>query len=60
MSKTTLITGGAGFIGINYAARLLKRGDKVVIFDNLSRAGTPDNITWLKDTFGEDSFENPP
>jgi CDP-paratose 2-epimerase len=57
MSKTTLITGGAGFIGINYAARLLNRGDKVVIFDNLSRAGTPDNITWLKDTFGEDSFE---
>jgi CDP-paratose 2-epimerase len=57
MSNTTLITGGAGFIGINYAARLLDRGDEVVIFDNLSREGTPGNIAWLKDTFGEDSFE---
>lgn len=57
MSKTTLITGGAGFIGINYAARVLKRSEKVVIFDNLSRDGTPGNIAWLKNTFGEDSFE---
>lgn len=57
MSTCTLITGGAGFIGINYAARLLARGDKVIIFDNLSRIGTPGNIEWLKKTYGEDSFE---
>jgi CDP-paratose 2-epimerase len=57
MSKTTLITGGAGFIGINYAARIIERGERVIVFDNLSRAGTPDNIAWLKETFGEDSFE---
>ena len=57
MSTCTLITGGAGFIGINYAARLLSRGDQVVIFDNLSRIGTPGNIEWLKNTFGEDSFQ---
>ncbi len=56
MTKTTLITGGAGFIGINYAARLLERDENVVIFDNLSRAGTPGNISWLKETYGEDSF----
>ena len=56
MSKNVLITGGAGFIGTNYAARLLDRGDKVTIFDNLSRAGTPRNIEWLKDTYGEDAF----
>ncbi len=56
MSKNYLITGGAGFIGTNYAARLLERGDKVTIFDNLSRAGTPRNIEWLKDTYGEDAF----
>ncbi len=56
MSKSTLITGGAGFIGTNYAARLLSRGDQVIIFDNLSRAGTPGNIEWLKSTYGEDSF----
>lgn len=57
MSKSTLITGGAGFIGTNYTARLLSRGDQVIIFDNLSRAGTPGNIEWLKSTFGEDSFQ---
>ncbi len=56
MIKNYLITGGAGFIGTNYAARLLERGDKVTIFDNLSRAGTPRNIEWLKDTYGEDAF----
>jgi len=57
MNRSTLITGGAGFIGTNYAARLLKRGDRVTIFDNLSRAGTPRNIQWLTETFGKDSFD---
>ncbi len=57
MRKTTLITGGAGFIGINYAARLIEKGDRVIIFDNLTRAGTPRNMQWLKNTFGENSFE---
>jgi len=42
-----LITGGAGFIGCNYADRLLSRGEKVVVFDNLSRAGSEDNLSWL-------------
>lgn len=57
MSELTLITGGAGFIGTNYASRLLSRGDKVTIYDNLSRAGTPRNIAWLKETYGPDSFQ---
>lgn len=57
MNTCTVITGGAGFIGINYAAHLLSQGDKVIIFDNLSRAGTPRNIEWLKKTFGKSSFE---
>jgi CDP-paratose 2-epimerase len=57
MMTTTLITGGAGFIGTNYTARLLERGDRVMIFDNLSRAGTPGNISWLQDTYGKDAFE---
>lgn len=57
MTPTTLITGGAGFIGSNYAHRLLSRGEKVVIFDNLSRHGTTNNLKWLQDSFGRDSFE---
>lgn len=57
MGTCTLITGGAGFIGINYAARLISRGDQVIIFDNLSREGTPRNIEWLKNTYDEDLFQ---
>jgi CDP-paratose 2-epimerase len=41
------ITGGAGFIGANVAAHHLQHGDKVVVFDNLSRAGTEGNLEWL-------------
>lgn len=57
MENFTLITGGAGFIGSNYAARCLQRGEAVRIFDNLSRAGAPLNLRWLEDTFGKGSFE---
>ncbi len=56
MSKNYLITGGAGFIGSNYVHRLLTRGEKVTIYDNLSRDGSVRNLEWLKQTFGESSF----
>jgi CDP-paratose 2-epimerase len=56
MSLSYLITGGAGFIGSNYVQRLLARGEKVTIYDNLSRAGAPRNLEWLRQTFGADSF----
>jgi CDP-paratose 2-epimerase len=42
------ITGGAGFIGCNVADRHLAAGDRVVVFDNLSRPGTPANLAWLR------------
>ena len=42
-----VITGGAGFIGCNLAARLLARGHHVTILDNLSRPRTPHNMSWL-------------
>lgn len=42
-----LITGGAGFIGSHLAERLLDRGDRVVLLDNLS-TGSIENIRHLK------------
>lgn len=57
MTGLTLITGGAGFIGCNYAARCLARGEKIRIFDNLSRAGAKRNLEWLEATFGKGSFD---
>jgi len=56
-----LITGGAGFIGSHLAERLLARGDRVVLLDNLS-TGSMDNIRHLK-TSGQmeyhlDNIEN--
>jgi CDP-paratose 2-epimerase len=43
-----IITGGAGFIGCNAASRYLKRGDHVVVVDDLSRAGVDRNLAWLE------------
>jgi len=57
MSRNFLITGGAGFIGCNYVARLLQRGDQVTIYDNLSRAGATLNLRWLEEAFGTNAFQ---
>ena len=43
-----LITGGCGFIGSNLAAEVLKRGEELVVFDNLFRFGSALNLEWLK------------
>ncbi len=48
MTKTILITGGAGFIGCNAASRYLAQGHHVVVVDDLSRKGTQRNLDWLR------------
>ncbi|MCM8762737.1 MAG: GDP-mannose 4,6-dehydratase, partial [Candidatus Omnitrophica bacterium] len=49
MKKKILITGGAGFIGVNLAYYLLSKTDNfIVIYDNLSRKGVEYNLKWLK------------
>lgn len=57
MPRNYLVTGGAGFIGTNYVARLLQRGEQVVIYDNLSREGASLNVQWLEQAFGENTFQ---
>ncbi|MGL5780499.1 SDR family NAD(P)-dependent oxidoreductase [Cetobacterium sp.] len=37
MNKNILITGGAGFIGSNLALKLIERGHKVTVLDNMSK-----------------------
>lgn len=54
--KNILITGGAGFIGANAAAHYLKKRGKVVVYDNLSRAGAKQNLDWLKSQKGSLAF----
>lgn len=51
-----LITGGAGFIGSNHAARLMQRGERVTVFDNLSRRGAEANLKWLQESFDTSDF----
>jgi CDP-paratose 2-epimerase len=44
-----LITGGAGFVGSNYARHLLDMGAEVVVFDNFARGkGCEINSQWLR------------
>jgi len=46
-SRRALITGGAGFLGVNAAAQLIKDGWEVTLLDNLSRPGTERNLKWI-------------
>lgn len=50
-----IVTGGAGFIGCNTAARLISQGHSVVVIDDLSRKGSVKNLEWLK-TQGDFEF----
>lgn len=52
-----LITGGCGFLGSNLASDALARGDELVVFDNLHRNGSRENLTWLQSQ-GKFTFEH--
>ena len=43
-----LITGGCGFLGSNLASEVLNRGKELIIFDNLYRVGSYENLKWLQ------------
>jgi CDP-paratose 2-epimerase len=45
--RRILITGGAGFLGVNAAIHLIKEGWDVTLLDNLSRPGTERNLKWV-------------
>ncbi|WP_375158872.1 NAD-dependent epimerase/dehydratase family protein [Bradyrhizobium sp. RDT46] len=51
--RPVLITGGCGFIGCNLADRLAERGERVLVLDNLARAGVRENAQWLKSRHGD-------
>jgi CDP-paratose 2-epimerase len=46
-----LVIGGAGFIGCNIAGFYAKKGDNVLVFDNLSRKGSYLNLSHLKENY---------
>lgn len=43
-----LITGGCGFLGSNIAAQILNKRENLLVFDNLYRLGSEQNLSWLR------------
>lgn len=53
ISKVSIIAGGAGFIGVNLAKKLLSLGHKVVIGDNLSLGSRKNINDWISTDFSD-------
>jgi CDP-paratose 2-epimerase len=51
-----LITGGCGFLGSNLGVDALSNDDELMVFDNLSRYGSRENLSWLQEQ-GKCRFE---
>jgi CDP-paratose 2-epimerase len=45
--RRILVTGGAGFLGVNATVHLIADGWHATVLDNLSRPGTERNLKWL-------------
>jgi CDP-paratose 2-epimerase len=53
---TWLITGGAGFIGVNAVLKLAARGETVLIVDTLVRKGSANNLRLIQERFPTAKF----
>ena len=49
MTRTILVTGGAGFIGSNFVLQRIAAGDRVINLDKLTYAGNLGNLASVKD-----------
>ncbi|MEL6428804.1 MAG: GDP-mannose 4,6-dehydratase, partial [Planctomycetota bacterium] len=54
MTRTILVTGGAGFIGSNFVQMLVedRPGDRIVNLDALTYAGNLENLAGFEDSAG--------
>jgi CDP-paratose 2-epimerase len=53
LKRFWLVTGGCGFLGTNLVASLLHDGVPVIAIDNLERAGSESNLSWLTNIDGD-------
>ncbi len=51
-AEPIVVFGGAGFIGTNMVDQLLRDGEDVIVFDNLSRPGVERNLGFLRTAHG--------
>ena len=52
-----IITGACGHIGCNVTIEAIKRGHRVIGFDNLRRPDVLDNLRYLQQNYTKDQFE---